>query len=160
MVAKTVSVQFSTYTMPMFSFLKISNFRLGFGDDQLLVDVEETSSSTSQSFTGIALPGTRPLSISILEDPSDRYRALLLVTLEIPSSDGCNVIKYAIYQLQAGISQRRKSETILTKLYISGNTNLSTHTTAGMFLAGGSFLFQLNENEKQPPRGERQILPT
>ena len=144
--------------MSMFCFLIFSNFRLGFGDDQLLVEslnVQETSSSTSQTCTGIALPGTRPLSISILEDPSDRHRALLLVTLEIPSSDGGNVIKYAIYQLQAGISQRRKSETILTKLYISGNTNLSTHTTAGMFLAGGSFLFQLNENEKQPPRGER-----
>ena len=115
----------------------------------------ETSSNTSQPCTGIALPGSRPLSISILPDPSSRHRALLLVTLEIPgvsSSDSGNAIKYAIYQIQAEVSQQRKSETILAKLSLSGNTRLSTHTTAGMFLAGGSFLFQLNE--KQTPRGK------
>jgi len=97
---------------------------------------------------GIPLPGLRSHSLSIITDPAgNKQRALILVTFEIPVSGGDTAIKYVIYQLQSYKTPQKKSEMILSRLFSSGMTNLTIETTLGVFLAGGSFSFQLNSEQ-------------
>ena len=124
--------------------------RLGLGDDQLIIDSTSfrgllDPETTFSSHSGLALSSLWPQSMSIISDPSGNNRALLLVTYDVPVFGKENVIEYAIYQLQAQTHPLRKSDVILSRLFTSGTTNLVSHTTSGIFLAGGSFSFQLSE---------------
>jgi hypothetical protein len=86
--------------------------------------------------------------MSLISDPSGcKHRALLMVTYDVPVSGGGDVIRYAIYQLHAHKAQHRKSSVVLSKLFASGTTSLASQSTSGIFLAGGSFAFQLNTRQ-------------
>jgi hypothetical protein len=86
--------------------------------------------------------------MSIIADPSGNdHRALLMITLNVFVPGESSAIKYAVYQLQTRESQQRKSESVLSRLLCSGVTSLDAENTLGLFLAGGSFLYDLNEQE-------------
>lgn len=129
-------------------------FRLGLGDDQLIMDAMSFKGLlepeyTNSLFSGLALSSSWPHSMSIISDPAGNARALLLVTYDIPVSGKGNVVEYAIYQLQIQTHPLRKYDVILSRLFTSGTTNLVSHTTSGIFLAGGSFSFQLNKEQSE-----------
>lgn len=108
------------------------------------------------SGAGIPLHGSRSQSISIIADPYTKNRALLLVTFDVPVIGGDNIIKYAVYQLQTHQRPQRKSETVLSRLFASGSTTLTSQSATGIFLAGGSFSFQLNTEQEY--KGKRLRL--
>jgi hypothetical protein len=100
------------------------------------------------SGAGIPLHGSRSHSISIIADPYTKNRALLLVTFDVPVIGGDNIIKYAVYQLQTHRSPQRKSEMVLSRLSASGRTTLASQSATGIFLAGGSFSFELDTEQE------------
>ena len=138
---------------------------IGFGGSQLL-----TESATNDEYgndiaspCGVALPlGFRVHSMSIIRDPissppgarsTSSNRALLL--LAYVSSDegaGCSM-NYALYQLQT-IPHQKKTELVLARKAAHGSIPLQIGTSPdfsaaesvnGIFLAGGSFLFDLEK---------------
>lgn len=136
-----------------------SNFQLcslGFGENQLLIDHTEYISkrdegAKSLSSHGLPLPdGLRVDSMSILRDPGSD-RALLLLSSISSDVESCG-IDYALYQLQTRKQTHMTSERILAKLSAHGNIPLTVGTVpgnsiTGVFLAGGSFLFDLGADQ-------------
>jgi hypothetical protein len=111
---------------------------------------------------GVALPlGFRVHSMSIIRDPisspsaarsSLPNRALLLLAYVSSDEGGC-CMNYALYQLQT-LSHRRKPELVLARKAAHGSIPLQIGTSPdfsaaesvnGIFLAGGSFLFDLEK---------------
>ena len=131
---------------------------LGFGDDQLLKDLSgqpTMGEADEEAFShGVALPhGFRVHSMSIIKDSSNR--ALLL--LSFVSHDDGTLLEYAVIQLHAIQSPGRKDELVLARIALHGNIPLqlgqspdfySPESVNGVFLAGGSFLFDLNTEMK------------
>lgn len=88
--------------------------------------------------------------MSIIADPSgNAHRALLMIALDASVPGGSSVIQYAVYQLQTrkSLQKKLKSELVVSRLVSSGITNLAAENTTGIFLAGGSFLFDLDGQE-------------
>ncbi len=133
---------------------------LGFGESQLLIDHTEYISNQDEgakslSSHGLPLPdGLRVDSMSILRDPGSD-RSLLLLSSSSGNVERCG-IDYALYQLQTKKQSHMTSERILAKLSAHGNLPLTDGTAAdiysidsitGVFLAGGSFLFDLGADQ-------------
>jgi len=133
---------------------------LGFGSSQLLA---ESSNSTNSDY-GLALPsGFRIQSMSIMKDPSVdatsnmSHRALLLLSYVSSHEDACgSSIKYAVYQLQTKQSSNGKIELVLARNTAFGRIPLQlgsspdlfrVETVTSIFLAGGSFAFDLDDTE-------------
>ena len=132
---------------------------LGFRKSQLLEESptarEKVGDAAAYDY-GLALPpGFRIHSMSILNDPADApsNRALLQLAY-VSSQEGISsCMKYALYQLQAMQSSDGKFELVLARNAASGRIPLqlgrspdlsATEAVTGVFLAGGSFLFDLN----------------
>lgn len=131
---------------------------LGFGDDQLVVEasipLKDQPEANNRSTSGLVLPGSRLHSASIIADPSGGSRALLLVTLYNHGAD--SVMKCVIYQLQINTFSQRKSEFVLARMSASGITTLESQDTSGVFLAGGSFSFDLCSDQQH--KGENVMI--
>ena len=107
-------------------------------------------SEANDSFhSGIVLRGSHLHSLSIIDDPKGSNRAMLLVAFNSPVAGGDDVIEYSIYQLQGLTIPQRKSDVVFTRLSMSGTTSLACHDTLSVFLAGGSFSFQLGSEQVQ-----------
>lgn len=96
--------------------------------------------------------------MSIIKDPdASSNRALLL--LSFISHDDGTCLEYVVLQLHAIQPLVGKDEVVLTRISASGNIPLqlgqspdfyAPESVNGVFLAGGSFLFDLNtETEDQ-----------
>ena len=91
--------------------------------------------------------------MSMLKDPAGCDRAILLLSGISTDVESCG-IDYALYQLQTKSQSSMASERIVSKLSAHGNIPLTLFETApdiysidsitGVFLAGGSFLFDLD----------------
>jgi len=131
---------------------------LGFGSSQLLAE----SSSLANSDYGLALPsGFRIQSMSIMKDPSvdatsnSPHRALLLLSYVSSHEGACgSSIKYTMYQLQTKQSSNGKIELVLARdtaygripLQLDSSPDLfAVETVTSIFLAGGSFVFDLDD---------------
>ena len=134
--------------------------------------IAEAGDSNDGSFDyGMALPPHFQVhSMSIIKDPSgahDQYtssqRSLLLLSY-VSSGEGGSGLGYAVYQLQVdqsagkyGLVLARSAASGIIPLQLGSSPDLySPETVAGVFLAGGSFLFDL-ENEAVYP-GECIII--
>ena len=128
----------------------------------------------------MALPhGFRIQSMSIVKDPADdalpsnhsnpSNRALLLLSYVSCHEGTGSCLKYAVYQLQAAIQPLNgKYELVLARnvscgiipLQLGKSPDLSaTEAVTGTFLAGGSFLFDLNrEVEERHLPGKTEVL--
>ena len=93
--------------------------------------------------------------MSILKDPAGSDRAILLLSGISTHVESCG-IDYALYQLQTRKQSRMASERIVSKLSAHGNIPLTFETApdiysidsiTGVFLAGGSFLFDLHADQ-------------
>jgi len=152
-----------------------SRKHLGFGQDQLLLDASDFMQENDLgdgdigSRPGIPLPsGFRVDSMSIIQDPSETNRgsvkhgesnrAILLCSHTTCKPGGNSLVLYSVFQLQTKLSPRIKAEIVLGRLALKGNIplvlNHSPHTITmdsinGIFLAGGSFSFHL-DNETEP----------
>jgi len=132
---------------------------VGFGSSQLLAE----SSSLANSDYGLALPsGFRIQSMSIMKNPdvdatsnSLSHRALLLLSY-VSSHEGASgsSIKYVVYQLQTKQSSNGKIELVLARnkaygripLQLGSSPDLfAVETVTSIFLAGGSFVFDLHD---------------
>ena len=109
--------------------------------------------SKSLSSHGLALPdGFRVDALSLLKDPAGSDRALLLLSSTSDSEKSCG-ISYALYQLQTKTQSQNRPKIVLAKLSADSNipiTEISpdlstTDSITGMFLAGGSFAYDLYE---------------
>ena len=124
--------------------------RLGFGKSQLLMDQKKHTFTTDHDVNlisnhGLKLPiGATVDSMSILKDPNGSNRALLLLT-KTSAVGKTSSNNYSMYQLQTKEQLCTTPEMILAKLSAFGNIplTLSTDSITGIFLAGGSFLFDL-----------------
>ena len=135
---------------------------IGFGESQLLNESTSKELDDIDAYDyGVALPpGFRVHSMSIIKDPADKLlssrsklsnRALLLLAQisneELPA---CS-IKYALYQLQVTFSNGKR-ELVLLRSVANGIIPLrigspdipEAEAVTGIFLAGGSFLFNLD----------------
>jgi hypothetical protein len=137
-----------------------SCFSLGFGESQLLVEQNEyfarhDNDSKSLSSHGLALPdGFRVDALSLLKDPAGSDRALLLLSSTSDSEKSCG-INYALYQLQTKTQSQNRSKIVLAKLSADSNIPIAqispdlstTDSITGIFLAGGSFSYDLYAEE-------------
>ena len=146
--------------------LIIVSIRLGFGENQLLEDFsgtlpERNNESNIVSRAGIPLPsGFRIHSMSMMRDPSESTpttcqltssnRAILLLTYVSCQEGGNSYVKYAAYQLQTNMQPAKNTDKVLVRLALHGIIPLklgsspdlyAVESVAGIFLAGGSFLF-------------------
>ena len=112
--------------------------------------------SKSLSSHGLALPdGFRVDALSLLKDPAGSDRALLLLSSTSDSEKSCGIINYALYQLQTKTQSQNRSKIVLAKLSTNSNipiTEISpdlstTDSITGIFLAGGSFAYDLYAEE-------------
>lgn len=129
---------------------------IGFGDDQLLKEPTTVEDNGGSKVTpdGVALPlGFRAHKMSIVVDPDgSSTRALLLIAQVAAHNGASSCVKYVLYQLQAVQSLSGKHEQVLVRDSASGTIPMqigkspdfsATDTITGIFLAGGSFLFDL-----------------
>lgn len=109
--------------------------------------------SKSLSSHGLALPdGFRVDALSLLKDPAGSDRALLLLSSTSDSEKSCG-ISYALYQLQTKTQSQNRPKIVLAKLSADSNVPITeispdlstTDSITGMFLAGGSFAYDLYE---------------
>jgi len=134
---------------------------LGFGESQLLIEqneytVKQQDGAKPFSSHGLTLPnGFRVDSMSIIKDPAGSGRALLLLS-SISSDETCCGIDYALFHLQTKKISLMSSERVLAKLSAHGDIPLTvgsardiipTDLITGVFLAGGSFMFDLDADE-------------
>jgi hypothetical protein len=92
--------------------------------------------------------------MSIIADPYNRiHRALLLVASSREGS--ISSVNYLVYKLQTNSSPTKK-ERVLARLAANGSIPfqlgrspdlVATDSVTGIFLAGGSFSFQLDDND-------------
>jgi len=142
---------------------------IGFGS-QLLTEstAKEEGKNDNASEYGVSLPpGFRVHSMSMIRDPinalpggrsSSSNRALLLLAY-VSCDEGVSCcVNYALYQLQA-TSPQRKYELVLARKTAHGSIPLQLGTSPdfsaaesvnGVFLAGGSFVFDLDEEVGEP----------
>ena len=142
-----------------------SRKNIGFGS-QLLTEstAKEGDGSDGASDCGVSLPpGFRVHSMSLIRDPIDALpsgrstlsnRALLLLA-NVSCDEGASCcVNYALYQLQAISPQL-----VLTRKTAHGSIPMQLGTSPdfsaaesvnGVFLAGGSFLFDLDEEVGEP----------
>lgn len=142
---------------------------IGFGS-QLLTEstAKEEGKNDNASEYGVSLPpGFRVHSMSMIRDPinalpggrsSSSNRALLLLAyVSCDEGVSCSV-NYALYQLQA-TSPQRKYELVSARKTAHGSIPLQLGTSPdfsaaesvnGIFLAGGSFLFDLDKSHIPP----------
>lgn len=110
---------------------------------------------------GVELPpGFRVHSMSLIIDPADKFasigsetpnRALLLLAYISHNELASSRIEYALYQLQV-ILPSEKQERVLTRIVAHGQLPMElgslnasyAEIVTGIFLAGGSFLFNLD----------------
>jgi len=139
---------------------------LGFGESQLLIEQNEYITKRKDgtkpfSSHGLTLPnGFRVDSMSIIKDPAGSDRALLLLS-SISSDEKSSGIDYALYHLQT-TKQSPTSERVLAKLSAHGDIPLTvgsapvifpTDSITGVFLAGGSFLYDLDADPLDSQHG-------
>ena len=116
----------------------------------------EKDDNDAASHDGVALPsGFRVHSMSIIADPSTlSNRSLLLLAYISYGEGGISSMNYVVYQLQAIQSPNRKYELVLARNSACGRIPLqlgrspdisATESVTGVFLAGGSFLFDLDK---------------
>ncbi|KAL7542795.1 hypothetical protein ACHAXR_012401 [Thalassiosira sp. AJA248-18] len=141
---------------------------LGFKEDQLLKESAAYFTTSEEAevgdgvASGVALPpGFHVHSMSIIRDPAEGLpsrrtasssRALLLLAYVSCHEGASSCVKYAVYQLQATQSPKGKYELVLARNSACGSIPLqlgrspdfsATESVTGIFLAGGSFLFDL-----------------
>ena len=141
---------------------------------------EGSQEENSNASYGVALPhGFRIQSMSIIiKDPADdalpsnhsnpSNRALLLLSYVSCHEGTGSCLKYAVYQLQAAIQPLNgKYELVLARnvscgiipLQLGKSPDLSaTEAVTGTFLAGGSFLFDLNREVEERHPGKTEVL--
>lgn len=148
---------------------------VGFGSQLLFSpSTADYDANGGVSDYGVDLPpGFRVQSMSIIRDPIDAVpgnrsstsnRALLLLAnLSWGEGAGCRV-DYSLYQLQI-MSPRRNNERVLASnaargsipLQIGSSPDFSAiESVTGIFLAGGSFIFDLNKGVRDP--GKEELL--
>ena len=140
---------------------------------------EGSQEENSNASYGVALPhGFRIQSMSIVKDPADEAlpsnhsnpsnRALQLLSYVSCHEGTGSCLKYAVYQLQAAIQPLNgKYELVLARnvscgiipLQLGKSPDLSaTEAVTGTFLAGGSFLFDLNREVEERHPGKTEVL--
>ena len=135
----------------------------------------EEDGNDAVSELGVSLPpGFRVHSMSIIRDPADGLpssqstlsnRALLLLAFVSCHEGTGSYMKYAVYQLQTIQSPNGKSELVLARNAACGRIPLqlgtspdfsATESVTGIFIAGGSFLFDLDTETEGP--GKKRYL--
>jgi len=139
------------------------HLRIGFGESQLLKGSinKELDGNVEACEYGVALPpGFRVQSMSLIRDPADKIpnsrsessnSALLLLAHVSHDEPASCCINYALYQLQV-LLPHGKQERVLNKCISHGTIPMelgspgvpASEVVTGIFLAGGSFLFNLD----------------